>query len=35
MNQSFKSIVVEIGGFENILFLERHARNHVDNGMLL
>ena len=35
MDQSFKSIVVEIGGFENIWFLERYARNHVDKAMLL
>ncbi|XP_052295256.1 protein FAR1-RELATED SEQUENCE 5-like [Citrus sinensis] len=30
MAQSFKSIVVEAGGFENVSFLERDARNHVD-----
>ncbi|XP_024042764.1 protein FAR1-RELATED SEQUENCE 5-like [Citrus clementina] len=30
MAQSFKSIVVEVGGFENVSFLERDARNHVD-----
>ena len=30
MAQSFKFIVVEAGGFENISFLERDARNHVD-----
>ena len=27
----FKSIVVEADGFENVSFLERDARNHVDN----
>ncbi|KAH9768887.1 protein FAR1-RELATED SEQUENCE [Citrus sinensis] len=30
MAQSFKSIVVEASGFENVSFLERDARNHVD-----
>ena len=30
MAQSFKSIVVEAGGFENVSFLEKDARNHVD-----
>ncbi|KAH9705402.1 protein FAR1-RELATED SEQUENCE [Citrus sinensis] len=30
MAQSFKSIVVEAGGFENVSFLERDATNHVD-----
>ncbi|KAH9727253.1 protein FAR1-RELATED SEQUENCE [Citrus sinensis] len=30
MAQSFKSIVVEAGDFENVSFLERDARNHVD-----
>ncbi|KAH9746835.1 protein FAR1-RELATED SEQUENCE [Citrus sinensis] len=30
MAQSFKSIVVKAGGFENVSFLERDARNHVD-----
>ncbi|KAH9653775.1 protein FAR1-RELATED SEQUENCE [Citrus sinensis] len=30
MTQSFKSIVVDAGGFENVSFLERDARNHVD-----
>ncbi|KAH9745082.1 protein FAR1-RELATED SEQUENCE [Citrus sinensis] len=28
---SFKSIVIEPRGFENVSFLERDARNHVDN----
>ena len=31
MAQSFKSIIVEADGFENVSFLERDARNHVDN----
>ena len=30
MAQSFKSIVVEAGGFENVSFLERDARKHID-----
>ena len=30
MAQNFKSIVVKAGGFENVSFLERDARNHVD-----
>ena len=30
MAQSFKSIVVEADGFENVSFLKRDARNHVD-----
>ncbi|XP_024035513.1 protein FAR1-RELATED SEQUENCE 5-like [Citrus sinensis] len=30
MAQSFKSIVVEASGFENVSFLERDARNHVN-----
>ena len=30
MAQSFKSIVVKAGGFENVSFLERDARNRVD-----
>ena len=30
MTQSFKSIVIEAGGFENVSLLERDARNHVD-----
>ena len=30
MAQSFKFIVVEAGGFENVSFLERDAWNHID-----
>ena len=30
MAQSFKFIVVEVGGYENVSFLEKDARNHVD-----
>ncbi|XP_024035677.1 protein FAR-RED IMPAIRED RESPONSE 1-like [Citrus clementina] len=30
MAQSFKSIVVEAGGYENVAFLEKDARNYVD-----
>lgn len=28
--QNFNSIVVEVGGFENVSLLERDARNYVD-----
>ena len=28
--QSFKSIVVETGDFENVSFLERDVKNHID-----
>ncbi|KAH9760448.1 protein FAR1-RELATED SEQUENCE [Citrus sinensis] len=30
MAQSFKSVVVEAGGFEKVSFLEKDARNHID-----
>ena len=30
MAQRFKSIVVKAGGFENVLFLEKDATNHID-----
>ncbi|KAH9769746.1 protein FAR1-RELATED SEQUENCE [Citrus sinensis] len=35
MAQSFKSIVVEAGGYENVSFLEKDARNHVDKARRL
>ncbi|XP_015387886.1 protein FAR-RED IMPAIRED RESPONSE 1-like [Citrus sinensis] len=35
MAQSFKSIVVEVGGYENVSFLEKDARNHVDKARRL
>ncbi|XP_024033677.1 protein FAR1-RELATED SEQUENCE 5-like [Citrus clementina] len=35
MAQSFKSIVVEAGGYENVAFLEKDARNYVDKARRL
>ena len=35
MAQSFKSIVVEAGGYENVPFLEKDARNYVDKARQL
>ena len=35
MTRSFKSIVVETGGYENVTFLEKDARNHVDKARRL
>ena len=35
MAQSFKFIVVEAGGYENVAFLEKNARNYVDKEMRL
>ena len=35
MVQSFKSIVIEVGGYENVAFLEKDARNHVDKARQL
>ncbi|KAH9678510.1 protein FAR1-RELATED SEQUENCE [Citrus sinensis] len=35
MAQSFKSIVVDAGGYENVSFLKKDARNHVDKARRL
>ena len=35
MAQSFKFIVVEVGGYENVSFLEKDARNHVNEARQL
>ncbi|KAH9742366.1 protein FAR1-RELATED SEQUENCE [Citrus sinensis] len=35
MAQSFKSIVIEAGGYENVAFLEKYARNYVDKARRL
>ena len=35
MAQSFKSIVIEAGGYENLTFLEKDTRNHVDKARQL
>ncbi|KAH9674899.1 protein FAR1-RELATED SEQUENCE [Citrus sinensis] len=34
MAQSFKSVVVEVGGFEKVSFLEKDVRNHIDKVRL-
>ena len=35
MAQSFKFIAVEVGGSENISFLEKDAKNHVNKARQL